>query len=287
MPRRKVRKSVKGSKPSVHLSAKRRTIAAIVFVVVSVAVSAILVERAGVRSEAQRPLHPNGLDAANPTKEMVMAGRVVASEEAATAISFTDVAATHPYYSDIINIAARGVTLGCPAPQYCPDSNVTREQMAAFIMRSLGEFNPPTPPSQHFADVPPSNIFYNFIDRMWVLGITYGCGVDQQGQPIYCPSASVTHGQMAAFMERALKNPSPTPPSQASFCDVPSSYLFYALIEDYANVRRIWPGCNRTGSCANIPDPNCNNNPGRCFCPETPVLRKEMAHILVRAFDFY
>jgi S-layer homology domain len=71
--------------------------------------------------------------------------------------------------------------------------------MAAFMIRALGEFTPPPPPSQRFADVPPSNPFYAFIDRMAALQITLGCGNGN-----YCPSDNVTRGQMAAFLVRAF-----------------------------------------------------------------------------------
>jgi len=50
-------------------------------------------------------------------------------------------------------------------------------------------------------DVPPSNAFYNFIDRMAVLNITLGCSANP---PMYCPADSVTRGQMAAFLVRAF-----------------------------------------------------------------------------------
>jgi hypothetical protein len=93
--------------------------------------------------------------------------------------------------------------LGCSTtpPLYCPADPVLREQMAAFIMRGLGEFNPPTPATQRFNDVPPENQFYNFIVRMAVLGITVGCSTSP---PLYCPSDSVTRAQMAAFLVRAF-----------------------------------------------------------------------------------
>jgi hypothetical protein len=44
--------------------------------------------------------------------------------------------------------------------------------MVAFIMRALGEFNPPQPAQQRFEDVLPTNPFYHFIERMAVLQIT-------------------------------------------------------------------------------------------------------------------
>lgn len=74
--------------------------------------------------------------------------------------------------------------------------------MAAFLIRGLGEFSPPTPATQRFNDVPPANVFYSFIDRMAVLQITLGCTPDHLQ---YCPSSPVTRAQMAAFLVRAFK----------------------------------------------------------------------------------
>jgi hypothetical protein len=39
------------------------------------------------------------------------------------------------------------------------------------------------------------------------LNITFGCGTNQQGQPIFCPNDSVTRGQMSAFLIRAFGCP--------------------------------------------------------------------------------
>ena len=93
----------------------------------------------------------------------------------------------------------RQITLGCGSDSYCPTEPVLREQMAAFIMRALGEYAPPSPPTQRFQDVEPSSPFYNYIDRMAELGITLGCGNGN-----FCPGDSVTRGQMAAFLNRAF-----------------------------------------------------------------------------------
>jgi hypothetical protein len=114
---------------------------------------------------------------------------------------FTDVLPSNPFYAFIDEMAQRQITVGCGGSNYCPGSNVAREQMAAFIIRALGEFDPPMPPSQRFTDVPPSNVFYNFIDRMAVLNVTLGCTPDHLS---YCPQASVTRAQMAAFLVRAF-----------------------------------------------------------------------------------
>ena len=117
---------------------------------------------------------------------------------------FQDVPPSNFAYAFIEELARRGITLGCTANNFCPDDPVTREQMAAFIVRALGEFNPPPPASQRFNDVPPSNPFYNFIDRLAALGITMGC---QASPPLYCPSDPVARDQMAAFLNRAFGCP--------------------------------------------------------------------------------
>jgi hypothetical protein len=116
---------------------------------------------------------------------------------------FDDVPPANPFYNFIDRLAVLQITLGCQAnpPLYCPGDPVKREQMAAFILRGLGEFNPPTPPTQRFDDVPPANQFYSFIDRMAVLQITLGCS---SSPPLYCPNDNVTRAQMAAFLVRAF-----------------------------------------------------------------------------------
>jgi predicted extracellular nuclease len=180
-------------------------------------------------------------------------------------INFADVPSNDLFYTDIGKLAARGVTVGCGNGNYCPNQLVTRDQMAAFILRAKGEFNPPTPATQRFTDVPPSNTFYNFIDRMAVLGITVGCTPDHLQ---YCPSDPVRREQMSAFILRGLGefNP-PTPPSQR-FTDVPPSNVFYNFIDRMA-LLNITLGCT--------PD-------HLQYCPADAVTRAQMAAFLVRAF---
>ncbi|MBV6464874.1 MAG: hypothetical protein PGMFKBFP_00139 [Anaerolineales bacterium] len=50
---------------------------------------------------------------------------------------FTDVATAHPFFRFVQQMRDLGVTSGCTATTYCPDANVTREQMAAFIVRAF------------------------------------------------------------------------------------------------------------------------------------------------------
>lgn len=49
--------------------------------------------------------------------------------------TFSDVPPSHPFFKDVEAIAAVGVTTGCGGGKYCPDDEVTRGQMAAFLNR--------------------------------------------------------------------------------------------------------------------------------------------------------
>ena len=182
-------------------------------------------------------------------------------------INFADVPSNYPFYNEIGKLSARSVTLGCGGGNYCPNDTVTREQMAAFIMRAKGEFNPPTPQSQRFNDVPSSNPFYAFIDRLAELQITLGCS---SNPPLYCPSDPVLRQQMAAFIIRGIGEFNPPTPSMQRFGDVPPDNPFYNFIDRMA-VLNITLGCQ-----AGMPP---------LYCPTDPVSRGQMAAFLVRAFS--
>jgi len=112
---------------------------------------------------------------------------------------FLDVPVGAQFYEEIGKLSAVGVTQGCGGGNYCSNNNISREQMAAFIIKALGEFNPPSPPTPRFGDVPTTHPFYPFIEKMAALGITAGCGGGN-----YCPDNPVTRGQMAVFLVKAF-----------------------------------------------------------------------------------
>ena len=181
-------------------------------------------------------------------------------------IDFLDVPANDVFYTVIGQLSARGVTLGCGNGNFCASDPVTRGQMAAFILRAKGEFSPPTPASQRFNDVPPQNVFYNFIDRLAELQITLGCTPDHL---MYCPSDPVKREQMSAFLLRGLGELTPPTPATQRFNDVPPANVFYNFIDRVA-VLNITQGCT--------PD-------HLMYCPSDSVTRAQMAAFLVRAFD--
>lgn len=72
---------------------------------------------------------------------------IVAPLTAVATHSFTDVPDSNTFHADIEWLKDSGVTRGCNPPantEYCPDDNVTRGQMAAFMRRLAGDNQPPT-----------------------------------------------------------------------------------------------------------------------------------------------
>jgi hypothetical protein len=161
-----------------------------------------------------------------------------------------------------------GVTGGCSVSplNYCPESPVTREQMAVFLLKALdgASFTPAGCTAAPFADVPCSSPFAPWIQALVTLGITTGCGGNN-----YCPGNPVTREQMAVFLLRTIGGPAYTPPPCATphFADVPCSSPFAPWVEDLIT-RGITAGCSAAS-----------------YCPTNPVNRAEMAVFLVKTFN--
>jgi subtilisin family serine protease len=106
------------------------------------------------------------------------------------------------FYENAANkIRFEGVTQGCNPPandEYCGDELVTREQMAAFLVRALGLTDDGG--GDVFVD-DDGSIFEGAIDRLGTAGITQGCNPPENDK--FCPKDFVTRGQMAAFLVRA------------------------------------------------------------------------------------
>ncbi len=114
---------------------------------------------------------------------------------------FADVPSTNEFYAHIEELSVRQIALGCGGGNYCPDNEVTHEQMAAFLIRARRPpgYVPAAPATQRFADVPLTSPFAGHIEELAARGITLGCGGGN-----YCPASNVTQAQMAAFLVRAF-----------------------------------------------------------------------------------
>ncbi|MGI8587591.1 MAG: S-layer homology domain-containing protein [Chloroflexia bacterium] len=128
--------------------------------------------------------------------------------------TFADVPSSNNFYPPIQRMASRGLISGyncggpnepCDSqnrPYFRPNTNITRGQIAKVIANAKGLSGTPT--SQTFADVPASNPFYPYAERLAALGTIsgYTCGgpgepCDSQNRPYFRWSANATRGQIS------------------------------------------------------------------------------------------
>ncbi len=113
-----------------------------------------------------------------------------------------------------------------------------------------------------FIDVPPSHMFFDYVETLVANGVTAGCAPNY-----YCPSSPVTRAQMAVFLLKSKYGASHVPPAATGtvFGDVPASAFGAAWIEELASLG-VTSGCG-----------------GGMYCPNSTVTRKQMSTFLLKA----
>ena len=86
---------------------------------------------------------------------------------------------------------------GCGPRRFCPGADVTRAQIAQFLVRAL---KLPTTTTDYFDD-DDGKTGESSINALARAGLTSGCGPRR-----YCPTAPVTREQMAALLYRSLRD---------------------------------------------------------------------------------
>ena len=182
----------------------------------------------------------------------------------------------HNFFDGINLLAKFGITSGTSTnpPLYSPAQNVTRGQMAVFIIATIyngSSFSySPTP---YFTDVPPSSPFFKFVQKMRDLDIAVGTTATT-----YSPNLPITREQMAVFITLARLGPqttftwSPTP----QFSDVPALVngapnTYFKFVQKLAEMG-ITAGCTAASG----------NTLGRSTAPNQAVTRRySMAVFLI------
>jgi hypothetical protein len=136
--------------------------------------------------------------------------------------------------------------------------------LAASVLMLVGVALAVLPPGGTFSD-DNGNIHEPAIEAIAAEGITKGC--NPPVNTMYCPDGTVTRGQMAAFLNRALHLPAT---SKDYFTDDDDS-VFEGDINRLA-ASGITKGCN----------PPTNT----MYCPDGSVTRGQMAAFLVRGFGY-
>jgi hypothetical protein len=204
------------------------------------------------------------------------AGNLVAGDTNATGDvfvsilnGFVDVFSSYWAYDQITDCVGAGIVSGFADSTYRPAVEVTRDQMAVYMARALCGGDAYVPTAAHtvtFADVPADHWAFKYVEYCFDASIV--AGYDDG----YRPSAVVDRAQMAVYVARSIVDPTGedglagyTPPTTASFTDVPTDYWAYKHIE-YCKAQAIVSGY------------------GDGYRPENAVTRDQMAVYVARAF---
>jgi endo-1,4-beta-D-glucanase Y len=130
-----------------------------------------------------------------------------------TAVVFEDVPLDYWAISWINQLYADGVTGGCSMTPmlFCPDVNVSRAQMAVFLLRAkYGSTYTPPASGDIFSDVPADYWARDWIGQLYAEGYTGGCA----SAPLrFCPDEFVSRDQMSVFLLRAIHGADYIPPA--------------------------------------------------------------------------
>jgi hypothetical protein len=184
---------------------------------------------------------------------------------------FADVPFSHPYNAQIEALYRAGYVAGCSSNplMYCPENTMNRAESSVFVERGIhaASYDPPTPSSQVFADMPLDSWAAKWVNGLWQDQYTAGCGTNPL---VYCPWQGHTRAEGAVFYLRMLNGAGfePAQPTQQPFADVPLD-AWYAK----------WA---KAAVDADLIDP-CQTSPDLRFCPNDPLTRALAGDMMVRA----
>jgi hypothetical protein len=130
--------------------------------------------------------------------------------------TFEDVSPTDTFYQYIERMASRGIIGGYPCggvsepcgsgkPYFRPNANATRGQISKIVSEAKG-YND-VPEGQTYEDVPATNTFYVWIERLTSRGIMsgYPCGgrgepCKSGNRPYFRPNNNATRGQTSKIV---------------------------------------------------------------------------------------
>lgn len=143
---------------------------------------------------------------------------------------FSDVPSTQPFNKEICGLKKKGVVNGYPDGSYGPNNNVTRGEMAKFVVKAFN-MSPDTSNCENFSDVM-GNTFENEIKMLKCSGVVGG----NNGR--YLPNDSITRGEAMKLIVKGaeFKGLKMDMTTTSGFSDVPMDHTFYnEIYKAYSN----------------------------------------------------
>ena len=197
--------------------------------------------------------------------------------------SYSDVPSGSTFYPFVQCLACRGIVSGYSDGTFRPNSEVTRGQLAKIVSNAAGFSEDPG--TQIFEDVPSTNTFYQWINRLTRRAIMSGYNCGGPGEPCVPPTnrpyfrwgANATRGQTSKVVSNAAGFNEPV--SGQTFEDVPPSHSFYEWIQRLAS-RSIMSGY----ACGGPGEPCVPPQNRHYFRPANNVTRGQSAKIVSNTF---
>ncbi|MFO0752419.1 MAG: S-layer homology domain-containing protein [Thermodesulfovibrionales bacterium] len=149
---------------------------------------------------------------------------VAAHDLVGSAMPFSDVQPNFWAADYIEAMYNNSLTAGCGNGNYCPENSVTRGEMAAFIIRAKYGENFSYTPTPYFSDVPETNPYFKYVQKLKDDGITKVNGTFFVADP-------VTRSQTAALLARAKYGDSFTYSATPHFSDVPADHPYFSYVQ--------------------------------------------------------
>ncbi len=175
----------------------------------------------------------------SPTPVPPTATSTPVATETPCPLPFTDVHPADYFYVPVQYLYCHGVISGYADGTFRPSNNTTRSQMVKIVVLGYGlPITTPVGGAHTFADVPPANPFYDYIETAAADQVVsgYDCGgpgepCDAQHRPYFRPFNNVTRGQLSKIDVVAAGWPLLNPPGPGSFEDVLPNTAFYTYVE--------------------------------------------------------
>jgi hypothetical protein len=195
--------------------------------------------------------------------------------ESGTTVVFADTSRKMATFDYMNLMYYLGISPGCSAGSlnYCPSAAMTRGEMAALVVSALDGINyvkgglpksyTTTP---YFADVPATNPYFPFVQRLADLNLADAC---QTSPAQFCPTSAETQRQIAKLMILAWMHKSNLSAFTYSlypyFTDVPVTDPNFPYIQKMRDMN-FWAGCKAAQ-----------------YCPGNSVLERDMAQLVLRS----
>gem|GEM_PF-5526926 len=203
-------------------------------------------------------------------------------------VQFSDVSVGNPFYPFVRCLACRGIISGYSDATFRPGNNITRGQISKMVSSAAAFDEDPNP--QVFEDVPPTNQFYVWINRLERRGLMtgYPCGepagpcVPPGNRPYFRWNADATRAQLAKIVSNGAAYGDP--PGEQFFADVLPSNTFYAFISRLS-ARGVIGGypCGGANPVTGEAEP-CDAQNRPYFRPNLPVTRGQASKIVANTF---